>query len=332
MEARLLSEELARIPVSMPIYVAGLARSGSTLLHEIIAGHPGVATHRVKDYPMVITPYWWRQATARLAPVAPRERAHHDKVMITTDSPDALEEMLWMAFFPRCHNPAVDNRLHAATRRRAFEDYYPTHMRKLLLAEHAGRYVAKANYHIARLAYLARLFPDAKFILPIRAPVGHIASLVRQQEWFTLGHKSNPRALRFMQRSGHFEFGRDRRPIHLGDEARVGAIRRAWSGKEEVRGWALYWDMVYGYLARLLAADPRLRAMTLTVRFEDLCEAPAETIRGVLAHCRLSDAEGVLAKFARGIRTPDYYKHSFTPLELEVIREETADTARQWGY
>ena len=29
--------------------------------------------------------------------------------MVTTDSPDAIEEMLWLAFFPRCHDPAVSN-------------------------------------------------------------------------------------------------------------------------------------------------------------------------------------------------------------------------------
>jgi hypothetical protein len=316
----------------MPIYVAGLARSGSTLLHEIIATHAGVATHRIKDYPMVYTPYWWRQATARLAPRAPRERAHHDKVMITPESPDALEEMLWMAFFPRCHDPAFDNRLHAESRRLAFENFYPTHIRKLLLAERASRYVAKANYHVARLPYLARLFPDAKFIVPVRAPVGHIASLVRQHEWFTLGHRCNPRALRFMQRSGHFEFGRDRRPISLGDERRVRAIRRAWANGDEVRGWALYWDMVYGHLARVLASDARVRAMTLTVRFEDLCDAPARTIRAVLDHCQLPDADRILAKFAEEIRAPDYYQNSFTSTELAVIQEETAATASRWGY
>ncbi|HEY1859783.1 MAG TPA: sulfotransferase [Gemmataceae bacterium] len=328
----MLSAELSAVPVTMPIYIAGLARSGSTLLHEIIASHPGVATHRVKDYPMVYTPCWWRQATARQLPSAPRERAHHDKMLITPESPDALEEMLWMAFFPRCHDPRVDNRLHAGNRRQQFEDCYRTHIRKLLLAEQAQRYVAKANYHIARLPYVASLFPDAKFIVPVRAPVSHIASLVRQHEWFTLGHRSNPRSLRFMQRSGHFEFGRDRRPIHLGNGERVRAIRRAWREGDEIRGWALYWDMVYGYLARLLAVDAQVRAMTLIVRFEDLCAAPAATIRAVMERCGLPEVDRVLAQYSGRIRTPDYYANAFTPSDLAVIRTETALTASQWGY
>src|SRR5256885_17146227 len=93
----------------------------------------------------------------------------------------------------------------------------------------------------------------------------------------------------WMRRSGHFEFGRDRRPMNLGDGERVRAIQRAWAAGEEVRGWAYYWDMVHGHLARLLDADPQVRAATKVVHFEDLCAAPAETIRAVLDHCVLPD-------------------------------------------
>jgi hypothetical protein len=327
LESSLLEERLNAVPVRMPVYVCGLARSGSTLLHEIVASSPGVATHRVKDYPMVYTPYWWRQATARRRPTAPRERAHRDRVLITPESPDALEEMLWMAFFPRCHDPSVDNRLAAGSSHPAFEAFYRAHLRKLLLAERATRYVAKANYHVARLAYLVRLFPGARIILPVRAPASHIASLVRQHRWFSQGQRKHPRALAWMRRSGHFEFGRDRRPMNLGDRERVRAIQRAWAAGEEVRGWARYWDMVYGHLTRLLDADAQVRAATKVVRFEDLCAAPAETIRAVLDHCALPDGERAVAQFTPSIRPPDYYQSPLSSAELALIREETASTA-----
>lgn len=252
--------------------------------------------------------------------------------MITLDSPDAIEEMLWMAFFPRCHDPAVNNLLGARDCHRAFETFYTTHIRKLLLAERASRYAAKANYHIARLPYLIRLFPDAKFLIPVRNPITHIASLVRQHQWFSGGHQKHSRALKYMQRSGHFEFGLDRRPMNLGDDKRVQEIVRAWATGEEVRGWALYWDMVHGYLARLLESDAQVRAAALTVPFETLCESPAETLRAALKHCMLAESEQVVARFAPTIRPPDYYKNSFSEAELAVIREETAETARLWGY
>jgi hypothetical protein len=327
LESSLLGEQLRAVSVRMPVYVCGLARSGSTLLHEIVASPSGVATHRVKDYPMAYTPYWWRQATARSRPTAPRERAHRDRVLITPESPDAVEEMLWMAFFPRSHDPSVSNRLESGSSHPAFEAFYHAHLRKLLLAERATRYVAKANYHVARLAYLVRLFPDARVVLPVRDPVSHIASLARQHRWFCEGHRKHPRSLAWMRRSGHFEFGRDRRPMNLGDSERVRAIQRAWAAGEEVRGWACYWDMVYGHLTHLLDADAQVRAATKVVHFEDLCAAPADTIRAVLGHCALPDGERVVAQFTPSIRPPDYYQGPLSSAEQALVREETAATA-----
>jgi hypothetical protein len=331
-ESGVLAEKLGAVPIRMPIYVCGLARSGSTLLHEVVSSHPGVATHRSKDYPMVFTPFWWRRATANLRPRPPRERPHRDGVMVTTESPDALEEMLWVAFFPRCHDPAVCNLLGAEDRHPAFESFYDLHIRKLLLAEAAHRYAAKANYHVARLGYLARVYPDARFLIPVREPAAHIGSLMRQHRLFSEGQADHPRALAYMRRSGHFEFGLDRRPMHLGDGERVRRIAQAWDRGEEVRGLAMYWDMVHSHLARLLERDARVRTAALVVRFEALCSAPAETLRAVLGHCSLPDAEAVVERHAPRIRAPDYYDSNFSSQDLAVIRQETAATASLWGY
>jgi hypothetical protein len=332
LETRLLSGQLDGLAVRMPIYISGLARAGSTLLHEVIAAHPVVATLRVKDYPLVFTPHWWRRATARLRPQPPRERPHADRIKITLDSPDSLEEMLWMAFFPRCHDPSVNNVLRADERHAAFERFYEAHLRKLLLAEGKTRYAAKANYHVARLAYLVRLFPDARFIIPIRAPAGHVESLLRQHQRFSQGQRGNRRALAVMRRSGHFEFGLDRRPMCLGDPERVRRITQAWAAGHEIRGLAMYWDMVYGYLGRLLAENAEVRAATLVVRFEDLCESPAQTLQSLLQFCQLPDFEPIVERFVPSVSYPDYYRSALTDVECDVIREETRASAGVWGY
>jgi hypothetical protein len=332
LESRMLADKTRQLSVCKPIYVCGLARSGSTVLHEVISSHPSVATHRIKDYPLLFTPFWWRRATANQRPQTPQERLHRDGVMITSDSPDALEEMLWMAFFPRCHDPSTCNLLGAAEHHPGFESFYDLHIRKLLLVEGKTRYAAKANYHIARLPYLARLWPDARFIIPVRAPATHIASLMRQHRWFSQGQRKHPRALAYMRRSGHFEFGLDRRPMHLGDAEKVRRVVEAWHAGDEVRGLAIHWDIVYGHLARLLAENTALREAALVVPFESLCAAPAEVLHGVLRHCALPDAESVVARHAPGIRSPSYYDSGLSSADLAVIREETAATASRWGY
>jgi hypothetical protein len=332
LETSLLASQLCRTPLTAPIFICGLARSGSTLLHEIIASHPGVATHRVKDYPMVFTPYWWRRATANQRSRPARERPHADRVMISADSPDALEEMVWLPFFPRCHDPSACSVLGANDKHAAFERFYTAHLRKVILAEQATRYVAKANYHVARLSYLIRLFPDARFLIPVRAPQSHVSSLMRQQAHFTAGQRRHRTSLVYMQRSGHFEFGLDRRPMNVGDGDVVRRIQAAWAAGDEARGTALSWASVYGFLAQLLQRDARVRQASLVVPFETICAAPAQTLRAVAEHCRLPDADGIVQRHATAIRYPTYYDSKLTEDETAAIRSETAATARLWGY
>lgn len=330
-ETASLEWQLASTPVRMPIYISGLARSGSTLLHEAVAAHPSVATHRVRDFPLVFTPYWWRRATANVPAGALRERVHRDGVTVTSESPDALEEMLWMAFFPGCHEAAQCNVLGRGEAQPGFDAFYRAHLQKILLVEGKTRYVAKANYHVARLAYLIHLVPDAKLIIPVRQPATHIASLVRQHEWFSRGERLYPRSLAYMRRTGHFEFGLDRRAMNLGDQERLGQIREAWDSGAEVLGSALYWDMVHTYLAQLIDADAEIRSAALVVRFEDICHSPAATLARIFHHCQLSHTDGICQQFAARVRKPEG-THTFSPHEMEIIRDTTAATARRWGY
>ena len=60
-ESKILRDELSKTGIKAPIYVAGLARSGSTFLLEALAEHADTATHRYKDFPPVFTPYWWNR-------------------------------------------------------------------------------------------------------------------------------------------------------------------------------------------------------------------------------------------------------------------------------
>jgi hypothetical protein len=94
----------------------------------------------------------------------------------------------------------------------------------------------------------------------------------------------------------------------------------------------MYWDMVHAYLARLLAEDACVRDATMVIRFETICDAPAETLRAILKHAMMPDVESIVERQAPAIRRPACSGSEFTPGELAVIHEETAATARLWGY
>lgn len=332
LESRLLGERLEAVPIEAPVYVTGLARSGSTILLELLARHEQLASHRYRDFPPVLLPVAWNWFLDRAAQreVAAEERAHQDRILVTPESPEAFEELVWSAFFAQLHDPAQSTVLDASTSNARFEAFYRDHIRKLLLVRGGRRYLAKGNYNVARLGYLRRLFPDARFVVPVRDPLWHVASLMKQHALFCREGRRDPRVVRHMSRAGHYEFGLDRRAVNLGDGT-APRIEALWRAGAEVEGWALTWDSVYGHLAGVLQAEPALRAATLVVRYEDFCARPGETMARVLEHCRLPP--GALPALAEAqVAAPGYYEPAFTAAERALIRERTRETAGFFEY
>jgi hypothetical protein len=335
LETTLIGDSIDETPIDRPIYVSGLARSGTTILLEMLARHADTVTHRYRDYPPVFTPYLWNRLldfTPQRA-AEPVERTHKDGIKITPDSPEALEEVVWMAFFPGLHDPqqnaALDGR---SSSNPAFESFYRDHIRKLLKVRGGSRYLATGHYHAPRLDYLLTLFPDARVVVPVREPRWHIASLMKQHALFCEGGRRRPESVRHLQRVGHFEFGLDRRPLNAGDTAEVERVLACWRDGAEVEGWARYWSHIYGYVADRLEASPALRAATLVVRYEELCGAPAAGLRAVLDHCGLGAEAALLAELAGELHSPTYYQPRFSAEELAVIDRHTRASAARLGY
>ena len=80
--------------------------------------------------------------------------------------------------------PLPDPRLVFRSYRKRFEEFYCNHIRKILLSQGGTRYLAKANYNISRMKYLSKLYPEARFVILVRDPPEHIASLIKQHRLF----------------------------------------------------------------------------------------------------------------------------------------------------
>jgi hypothetical protein len=333
LESRLLADQVEALQIDRPVYVTGLARAGSTLLLELLGWHPDVVTHRYRDYPMLHVPWLWNRFLDRVPrrDAAAAERSHRDGIVVDSESPEAFEEVLWMTFFPRLHDVSRSAVLDSATRNATFESFYRDHIRKLLLLRGGSRYVAKGNYNTTRLEYLLTLFDDARFVVPIRDPVWHIASLMKQHRLFCAGQQENPRALTHLQRVGHFEFGLDRRPVNVGNSPAAQRIGRLWTNGSEVEGWARYWSDLYGHVADRLVANERLRKAALVVHYEALCSEPRETLAAVFHHCGLAATPELLERAAARVRFPTYYAPRFTAEERDIITKCTAETAARFG-
>jgi hypothetical protein len=328
-EASCMADDLREVGIDRPIYVSGLARAGTTILLESLAAHPEVASHQYRDFPFVHIPMWWNWFLDRAGskPAAAVERAHRDGIFVTPQSPEAMEEVIWMSFFGTIHDPSVCNVLGRNDAAPEFEAFYRDHLRKLIKVRGGARYLAKGNYNVARLGFLHRMFPDACFVIVVRDPEQHVASLVKQHRLFCEAEARDRKVLAYMRRSGHFEFGLDRRPINFGDDKVMQRIQAAWAEGDDVKGYAILWAATYEFVLNLLDSDPALARRVAMTHYDDLCSDPAATLRRLHRHCELGGAEEYVSAQASRIAAPTYYRPGLSDREGDTVRRETEAVA-----
>lgn len=325
LETRLLKYDLLEHHAGAPIFVTGLARSGSTLLLEILDTHKDTGSHCYGDYPFVAVTYFWKEAM-KLFPMPKKkvERAHQDGLLVNASSPEAMDEMIWMMFFDQLHDVSQRNVLGAEVTQPEFEDFFANHMNKVALARGGSRYLSKNNYAFSRLGYLHRVYPEAKFVIPIRRAEEHIYSMLKQHRLLSQAQAQYPRTLDFMRYHGHFEFGLDFRPIHFGDQAQMDQILSLWAEGKHLEAYAHHWNAVHRYLLDV-KSNSALAGSCHFVRFDDVCANPKAEIEALGAFCDLS-SEDMVARWADQIKVPDYYKIDFTDEERALIKEITGET------
>lgn len=326
LETKLLSFDIEDIAVERPVFVCGMARSGSTLLIEILAAHPDVATHQYRDFPFLHVNYFWNSLKI-FFPSGSRkkvERAHKDGIFVNAQSPESLDEGLWMSFFENLHDPSVRNVLDSGSANPAFAKFYREHLQKLLLLRRGRRFAGKNNYDLSRIRYLKSIFPDALFVVPAREPLSHVYSCLKQHRLISAIQEKDARARRYMRRHGHHEFGLDFAPVNFGS-GRTEKIMELWKSGRHAEAYAHYWADTHEHV-HALTQDPALSPSLLVLPYETLCGAPAETIERLGAFCGL-DMREPAKLWADRIKLPDYYTMDFSAAEIQAIGEITGETA-----
>jgi len=323
LESSIVREETEQLKVDRPVYIASLPRSGTTVLTGMLEQHPDLTCHRYSDFPNVWTPYWRNYLLKKTRVHVPKmqERAHQDRIEVSNDSPEAVEEVLWMFFFPARHETDVNQILDGQLRNRKFDLFYKKHILKLLSVRNANRYLAKGNYNISRIRYVLALYPDAKFLVPVRDPVHQVASLTRQHALFTQASQQDSRIPLQMAMSGHFEFGPSRVPVNFGNPPATRAIIDCWQQGREAEGWARYWAETYQHILGQLEEFPEVRKACLLFRYEDLCTHSASLIDSILEHCELPENgfELTRSEYINRLSLPDYYPIDFSADDLRQI-------------
>ncbi len=327
-ESKFLQAKISLYKPNQPIYITGLARSGTTFMLENLAKHPDCVSHQYRDYPMIFTPYFWNKLVSLFdfnVFSKSFERSHQDGVKVSAKSPEALEEVIWQFFFDHLHDVSVNNILDDKTINEKFDKFYQEHIIKLLLARNGKRYLAKANYNLTRIEYLLRLNPQTKILIMIRNPFDHIASIIKQDKIFSQSHKKFPKTLDFMHMSGHYEFGIDKKLLNIGHNY---DFLNKNSNQISLEDWSLYWHMIYNYVKTMIAKFP---SNTKLVRYEDLCKHPYEVLSDIHGFCDLKITNEGLDLAASSIRKPTSQR-DFSPSDLALISSNTQELASYFGY
>ena len=80
------------------VFVVGLARSGTTILLNAIYQSNQFASLTYDDMPFILAPNFWAKISPRKSHGELQERAHGDGVRVSTNSPEAFEEVFWKTF------------------------------------------------------------------------------------------------------------------------------------------------------------------------------------------------------------------------------------------
>jgi hypothetical protein len=335
LETNSLRRQIDKIDIVKPIYITGLARSGTTVTLEMLSNHPDLAYHRYQNMPMPFLPHWFTRIGDQIPiMITPRERIHKDGLIVTKKSADELEEILWMKFFPRLHSELHSHIMSSDVSNPPFEQFYQDHIRKLLYDQNRTRYLTKNNYDVTRTDYLQKIFPDAKFILLIRHPIDHIASTMKQNKLLGGIYDKDQIVERMTQIVGHFEFGRNRLYVNVGNTDQIKEIRRLCSKGQDSKAYALYWKAIYDFIYQKLQTDKKFAQASIVIRHEDYIESPIETIDKIIEHTEIDPVkfEKTRKIYATHFHKPSYYKPEFTDEQTEEILNITKDTANKFGY
>ena len=327
-ENDLFRARLADVALRAPTFVTGLPRAGTTLVLELLHATGAFRSLTYREMPFVLAPLLWERLSARSRRAgAAVERAHGDGVDVSFDSPEAFEEVLWLAHLrDRIVGPRTLRPLGPGDLDDDFRAAFAALARKVVAlgatedepaadapdGAAAPRYLSKNNANVARLGALGTLAPDAVALCCFRRPAAHVASLDAQHRNFTALHAGDPFARRYMAWIGHHDFGANFLPIG------VGGIDGAPAGPDRAF-WLRYWSAVY---AHALETAP---ARVAFVDYDALLAGGAEGLRRLAADARLEPgAARRLVDQAPRLRAP-----TSAPVELDSLPDTLAREARE---
>ncbi len=297
-------------PIRAPVFITGMPRSGTTLLHRLILQDPSTIAPRlfqlVYPYPSragrfgtMLRKKWVSLQLALFRLIAPELNALHP---VAVDAPEECTDITAHVFqslrFDATYRvPSYNSWLE----RNGFLNAYRFHRRFLqhLDAQLPGRrWILKAPDHLFALDDVRKVYPDAHLVFVHRDPVRVLASVVKLTE-----------VLRrpFTRSIDRVEIGREVSASWLNGAERMSALS---SGDDSV----------------------------LHLYYRQIASSPLDAVRAVYRHCGLTLTEEAEGRMRSWLRTTGHdnrpgrdYKLAEFGLDPHVLRERFARYTDTFG-
>ena len=254
----LLNPSAKKINIEKPVYISGLARSGTTLLLNILYDSNNFNSLTYRNMPLVLAPQIWNKIfSSRAVSQNRKERAHKDNVYINLDSPEAFDEIFWLTF----ENEKIKNN--------ELLEKYVKFVKNVISNDvnTSLRYLSKNN-NISRVPQIINTFSDAIILIPFRNPEDHAASLLKQHIEFIKKQQNDTFVLSYMSWLGHFEFGLNFKPLKVVENIKLNNFNESLN----INFWLKYWIETHIYILN------NLNKNTTLIDYDNLCDKPKESL------------------------------------------------------
>ena len=227
------------------IFIAGLARSGTTILLNSLYKSNIFASLTYRDMPFILAPNLWSKLSSKEIGSNFKERSHGDGIKFGIDSPEAFEEIFWKTF--------AEDEVDTIPKFQIF-------INNILNKYHKNRYLSKNNQNIKRIQLIADFFECSEILIPFRDPIQQSYSLLTQHKRFIDFAKKDRFIAKYMNWIGHTEFGPNYIPIHTGN---------IFKDDLDINHWLEQWYLTYKNCVETLINKKNVHF----VSYERLCSS-----------------------------------------------------------
>jgi len=273
------NKKLSRDYLKQHLFVSGLPRSGTTILMRSLYETNYFASLTYRDMPFVLAPNIWNKIAGSKNTDNPSiERAHKDRIKISVDSPEALDEIFWRVKLKK--NYILNDKLilHQADDE-AIEEF--RNFISLILYKYNKKiYLSKNNNNLLRLETIIKAFPNCLILIPFRDPIQQSNSLLAQHQNFIKIQKKDKFVKNYMSYLVHYEFGADHRPHEFVESINVGLKR------DSIEYWIDQWTYTYSYLSQEKFSKNK---NIIYLNYENLCTNPKNVLDIILKKLNLGN-------------------------------------------